>query len=115
MRNKIYYLYAFFLLNSHESVNAQVKAENPSTPRLVVAIVVDQMRNDFIYRYWHRFGNGGFKRLINEGFYFRNAHFDHIPTYTAPGHSSIFTGAGPRTHGIIGNDWYEKKSGTHLY
>jgi predicted AlkP superfamily pyrophosphatase or phosphodiesterase len=84
-------------------------------PKLVVGIVIDQMRNDFIYRYWNRFSNGGFKRLVNEGYYFKNAHFNYIPTFTGPGHSSIYTGATPRTHGIIANDWFEKTSGKATY
>ncbi len=84
-------------------------------PKLVVGIVVDQMRNDYIYRYWNRFGNGGFKRLINNGFYFKNAHFNYIPTYTGPGHSSIYTGATPRTHAIIANDWHIKSSAISNY
>ena len=78
-------------------------------PRLVVSIVVDQMRNDYLYRYWSRFSEGGFKRLVTEGTHFRNAHYNYIPTYTGPGHASIYTGATPRHHGIIGNDWYDKR------
>jgi len=84
-------------------------------PKLVVGIVVDQMRNDYIYRYWDRFGEGGFKRLINDGFYFKNAHYNYIPTYTGPGHSSIYTGATPRTHAIIANDWHIKSSAISNY
>ena len=84
-------------------------------PKLVVGIVVDQMRNDYIYRYWDRFGKGGFKRLINDGFYFKNAHYNYIPTYTGPGHSSIYTGTTPRTHAIIANDWHIKSSAISNY
>lgn len=84
-------------------------------PKLVVGIVVDQMRNDYIYRYWNRYGNGGFKRLVNEGFYFKNAHYNYIPTYTGPGHCSIYTGTTPRTHGIIANDWFVKENGSFMY
>ena len=84
-------------------------------PKLVVGIVVDQMRNDYIYRYWDRFGEGGFKRLINNGFYFKNAHYNYIPTYTGPGHSSIYTGTTPRTHAIIANDWHIKSSAISNY
>jgi len=83
--------------------------------KLVVGIVVDQMRNDFIYRYWDRFSEGGFKRLVNEGFYFKNTHFNYIPTYTGPGHASIYTGTTPRNHGIIANDWYVKKDKISTY
>jgi predicted AlkP superfamily pyrophosphatase or phosphodiesterase len=77
-------------------------------PKLVVGIVVDQMRQDYLYRFSDKFGKGGFKRLMNEGFMLRNAHYNYVPTYTGPGHASIYTGATPATHGIIGNDWYDK-------
>lgn len=77
-------------------------------PKLVVGIVVDQMRQDYIYRFAPKFGNGGFKRLMQDGFMARNAHYNYVPTYTGPGHASIFTGATPAVHGIIGNDWYDK-------
>jgi predicted AlkP superfamily pyrophosphatase or phosphodiesterase len=92
-----------------------VFSQNPAAPKLVVGIVVDQMRNDYIYRYWNRYGNGGFKRLVNEGFYFRNAHYNYIPTYTGPGHCSIYTGATPRAHGIIANDWFVKTNNSSMY
>jgi predicted AlkP superfamily pyrophosphatase or phosphodiesterase len=92
------------------NVNAQTKA-----PKLVVGIVVDQMRTDYIYRYWNRFGEGGFKRLANEGFFCKNAHFNYMPTYTGPGHASIYTGATPSVHGIIANDWYVKEIGQEMY
>lgn len=89
---------------------AQNKKETPAKVKLLVGIVVDQMRNEYLYRYWNRFGNGGFKRLINQGLYYRNMHFNYIPTYTGPGHASIYTGTTPRHHGIIGNDWLVKGS-----
>ena len=84
-------------------------------PKLVVGIVVDQMRNDYIYRYWNRYGEGGFKRLVSKGYHFKNAHYNYIPTYTGPGHSSIYTGTGPRAHGIIANDWHLKNSRKDMY
>lgn len=84
-------------------------------PKLIVGIVVDQMRNDFIYRYWDRYSEGGFKRIISNGYYFKNAHYNYIPTYTAPGHCSIYTGATPKTHGIIANEWFDKKTKTEIY
>jgi predicted AlkP superfamily pyrophosphatase or phosphodiesterase len=77
-------------------------------PKLVVGIIVDQMRYEFLNRYAPKFGNGGFKRLINEGFSLRNGHYNYIPTRTALGHASVFTGTTPGVHGIIGNDWYDK-------
>lgn len=86
-----------------------------SQPKLVVGVVVDQMRMDYIYRYWNHFDEGGFKRLMGEGFACKNAHFNYIPTYTAPGHASIYTGAAPMDHGIIANDWFDKSSGEMVY
>lgn len=77
-------------------------------PKLVVGIVVDQMRQEYLYRYSPKFGQGGFKRLVQDGFMLRNAHYNYVPTYTGPGHASIYTGATPATHGIIGNEWYDK-------
>ena len=83
-------------------------------PKLVVGIVVDQMRYDYIYRFWEDFGEDGFKKLINEGHFFRNCQFGYVPTYTGPGHASIFTGTTPAVHGIIANDWHDKNSGKYI-
>jgi predicted AlkP superfamily pyrophosphatase or phosphodiesterase len=84
-------------------------------PKLVVGIVVDQMRYDFIYRFWERYGKDGFKRLIHQGAFYRNAGFNHVPTFTGPGHAGIFTGATPSGHGIVGNDWYDRTLGKSVY
>ena len=98
------------------SFSLQVGSENEiEKPKLVVGIVVDQMRYDYIYRFWDDFGNDGFKRLINEGHFFRNAQFGYVPTYTGPGHASIYTGTTPSVHGIIANDWYDKNSEEYIY
>lgn len=103
-------------LFSSVSLYCQTKpATKESKPKLIVGIVVDQMRNDYIYRYWNRYGNGGFKRLVNDGYYFKNAHYNYIPTFTGPGHCSIYTGTTPRTHGIIANEWYVKTNGKKMY
>lgn len=77
-------------------------------PKLVVGIVVDQMRYDYLTRFAHKYGENGFKRLLKNGFSLENAHFNYIPTYTAVGHASIYTGTTPVNHGIIGNNWYDK-------
>ena len=84
-------------------------------PKLVVGMVVDQMRYDYVTRFWDHYGEGGFKRLVNEGFTCKNNHFNYAPTYTGPGHASVYTGATPSVHGIIGNDWYDKESGKSVY
>ncbi len=84
-------------------------------PKLVVGIVVDQMRYDYLIRYWDRFGDKGFKKLAKEGFNCKNANYNYMPTYTGPGHASIFTGTTPENHGIISNDWYDKKTHSMIY
>lgn len=108
-----YLIYLLFVV-SHFS-KAQQKQTKLKQPKLVVGIVVDQMRQDYIYRYWEKFGNGGFKKLIQEGYFFKNAHFNYVPTYTGPGHASIYTGTSPATHGIIANDWYDKETNAVVY
>jgi len=74
-------------------------------PKLVVGIIVDQMRFDYFYRYYDKYTNGGLKRFMNEGFMARNHHYHYALTITAPGHASVFTGSAPAIHGIMGNDW----------
>lgn len=98
-----------------------VQAQRPegpawaTPPRLVVGIVVDQMRVDYIYRYWDNFGQGGFRRLVNEGSFQRDVHYDYAPTHTGPGHASIYTGTTPMHHGIVANDMFVRATGGGLY
>lgn len=87
----------------------------PTKPKLVVGIIIDQMRYDYIYRYWNKFGNDGFKRLVNEGFFCRNTNYNYVPTYTGPGHTSVYTATTPAVHGIIANEWYDKSTGKNIY
>lgn len=84
-------------------------------PKLVIGIVVDQMRHDYLQRFESKFTDSGFKRMINEGFEARNNHYNYIPTYTGPGHASIYTGTTPRFHGIIANDWYSRALDDDMY
>lgn len=79
-------------------------------PKLVVGIVVDQMCYEYLYRFYDKFSNGGFKRLMDEGTNCRTTHYNYVPTYTGPGHASIYTGTTPSNHGIVGNDWFERKT-----
>ena len=90
-------------------------SKSQEKPKLVVGIVVDQMRYDYIYRFWNQFEENGFKKLVNEGYFLRNTHYNFTPTYTGPGHASIFTGTTPSVHGIIGNNWYNKSDGLSVY
>ncbi|PNQ73805.1 alkaline phosphatase [Hanstruepera neustonica] len=91
--------------------NEQFTEVDSNRPKLVIGIVVDQMRYDFLTRFMDRYGEGGFKRMIREGFNCQNNHFNYIPTKTGPGHASIFTGTTPKYHGIIGNNWFDKQLG----
>lgn len=100
------YLFAFFAIIF--ITNLSFCQDNSDNPKLVVGIVVDQMRYDYLTRFEYRFGEGGFKRMMNEGFNCKNNHFNYVPTYTGPGHASIFTGTTPKYHGVISNNWYDK-------
>lgn len=92
-------------------------AQNPGAdkPRIVVGIVVDQMRYDFLYRYASSYGKGGFKRLMGEGFSCENTHYNYVPTYTGPGHAAIYTGTTPAVNGVIANDWWDAESKENRY
>ncbi len=79
-----------------------------SNPKLFVGIVVDQMREDFLFRFYEQYGEDGFKRLMREGAVCRNVHFNYTPTITAVGHTSLYSGTTPKYHGIIGNSWYDR-------
>lgn len=89
--------------------------KNDKKPKLVVGVVIDQMRYDYLIRFSKKYGNDGFKRLLREGFSLENAHYNYIPTYTAVGHTSIYTGTTPINHGIIGNNWYDKYLKKSIY
>lgn len=92
--------------------NAQ-QIEQP--PKLVVGMVVDQMRWDQLYRFEKHFGEGGFNRLLKEGYNFNNVIINYIPTVTALGHTSVYTGSVPSIHGIAGNDWTDRRTGQNVY
>jgi predicted AlkP superfamily pyrophosphatase or phosphodiesterase len=99
-------------------VAASLAAKAQSTdgkPRLVVGIVVDQMRNDYLQRYEDLYGSGGFKRMMNDGFYCANHHFSYVPTSTGPGHASVYTGTTPSVHGIVANNWYDPRTREDMY
>ena len=87
-------------------VSVHIKGQAPKQPKIVVGVVIDQMCYDYLYRFQHVYTNGGFNRLMNKGTNCRNVQYNYVPTYTAPGHASIYTGTTPSNHGIIGNDWY---------
>ena len=86
-------------------------AQQPKSPKLVVGIVVDQMCYEYLYRYQAKFSEGGFKLLMNEGTNCRTTNYNYIPTFTGPGHASIYTGTTPNNHGIVANDWHDRTTG----
>lgn len=81
-----------------------------SRPKLVVGIVIDQMKYDYLSKYEKYYTEDGFKRIIKAGSNFTFAHYNYIPTYTGPGHASIYSGTSPYFHGIISNEWYDRKT-----
>lgn len=89
-------------------------AETPQ-PKLIVAILVDQLRFDYLERYRTQYVERGFRLLTDDGAFMTFAHYDYFPTVTAPGHASVFSGAPPAIHGIIGNDWFDKRTRKSLY
>lgn len=84
-------------------------------PKLVVGIVVDQMRTDYLIRYKNHFSENGFNRFLQQGTWCKNVHYNYTPTYTGPGHASIYTGTTPLHHGIIANDWHDRKLNESVY
>ncbi|MFP2997766.1 alkaline phosphatase PafA [Spongiivirga sp. MCCC 1A20706] len=97
------------------NLNSQSSEAPFENPKLVVGIVVDQMRYDYLTRFWNRYGDGGFKRMVNEGFNCKNNHFNYIPTYTGPGHASVHTGTTPSVHGVISNNFFDKRKKKMVY
>jgi len=104
----------FLLFFSCKAQEVKVNLDE-NTPKLVIGIVVDQMRYDYLTRFESKFGEGGFMRMINDGFNCKNHHFNYVPTYTGPGHASVFTGTSPMNHGIISNYWYDKYTDKSVY
>jgi predicted AlkP superfamily pyrophosphatase or phosphodiesterase len=130
MKNVLLLIVAFVLVTSCSTLSRK-RDQQPDTstqqtplnsskaeqdgPKLVVGIVVDQMRYDYLSRFYNRYSEDGFKRLIKEGYQLTNNHYNFVPTYTAPGHASIYTGTSPMNHGIIGNNWYDKFDDKVIY
>ena len=110
--NKVY-IYSILVLLTF--IGCKTEEKISKKPKLVIGIVIDQMRYDYLTRFADKYGEDGFKRIINNGFSLENAHYNYIPTYTAVGHTSIYTGTTPENHGIISNDWYDKYLKKSIY
>ncbi len=102
--------FLFFILNF-----SFAQQPLPAKPKLIVGIVVDQMRYDFLYRYADQYGSGGFKRMMAGGFNAKNTQYSYFPTVTAAGHSAVYTGSVPAIHGIAGNEWFDSLLGKTVY
>lgn len=88
------------------SVSAQNAYIPPDEPKLVIGIVIEQFRYDYIDKYWDKLGRGGLRKLINEGTFCKNASYDFFLTQSAPAHATLSTGTVPRHHGIVADNWY---------
>ncbi|RAJ19111.1 type I phosphodiesterase/nucleotide pyrophosphatase [Gelidibacter algens] len=110
-------LFVFTIQAQQQNSKNKTNKDNTiqTQPKLIVGIVVDQMRYDYLTRFYNKYSNGGFKRMMDEGFNCKNNHFNYVPTYTAPGHASVYTGTTPNYHGIIGNNWYDKEINKTVY
>lgn len=92
------------------STSAQV-----NRPKLVIGLVIDQMRWDYLYRFNELYATNGFKKLLDQGYSCENTMLPYVPTYTAVGHTCIYTGSVPAITGIVGNNWFDKTSGAGVY
>jgi hypothetical protein len=97
------------------NVNAQDREIPSEKPKLVVGIVVSEMRYDYLMRYWDKFGEGGFRRLVGNGTFCKNAHHDYLISEPSSGFASIVTGAYPDGHGIVSDFWYNRLKDEIIY
>jgi len=111
MKRAIFYFFTLILLFS----NCKFSETPVKKSKLVIGIVIDQMRYDYLTRFADRYGKDGFNRILKNGFSLENAHYNMIPTYTAVGHASIYAGTSPSNHGIISNNWYDKVLKKSIY
>ncbi len=100
-------IFILFVVSVSFQISFSQKTQFLAKPKLIVGIVIDQMRYDFLYRYYDNYSEKGFKRLLKEGFHCKNNHYHYATTYTGPGHAAIYTGSIPAINGIVGNEWYE--------
>ena len=107
--------YLFILLTLLSINSSAQKAKNSTKPKLVVGIVLDQMRPDYLVRFNKKFSKKGFNRLLNNGNECINAFINYLPSYTGPGHTCIYTGSVPSLHGIASNDWFDRNTGKSVY
>lgn len=104
------------LLAAQAEEQAKRRGSAPDKPvKLVVVVVFDQLRGDYLQRWQRHFGHNGFRKLMDRGAWYSNCHYPYATTYTGPGHASILSGCSPDSHGIIANNWYSRKAGDMIY
>jgi predicted AlkP superfamily pyrophosphatase or phosphodiesterase len=108
-------LLAIILLAWNSPLRPVASPRFPNRPKLVLVLVIDQFRYDYLMRFRPYFGQGGFNRLLDGGAVFTNCRYDYATTMTGPGHASLLTGAYPNMHGIIENTWYDRESKREVY
>ncbi len=108
--SKLLLVFILLFLSGLSSMQAQQK----DSPKLVIGIVIDQMCYEYLFRYQEKFGKDGFVKLMNGGTHCRNTQYNYVPTFTGPGHASIYTGTTPNNHGIVGNDWFDRNIGKNV-
>ena len=111
-RNKFVAIIALLVIFSNSMAQ---KSGVSAKPKLVVGVMVDQMRWEYLYRFQHRYGQNGLKRVLREGFSCENAQIPYAQTVTAAGHACVYTGSVPAINGIMGNEWYDRSLKRDVY
>lgn len=104
----------YLLIPAFFSLTYTAAAQKKEQPKLVVGVVVDQMCYEYLYRFQDKLGKKGFRLMMEKGTNCRNTNYNYVPTYTGPGHASIYTGTTPSNHGIVANDWYDRALGREI-
>lgn len=112
---KMKFISAFLLSFVAVNIYAQHPIIPSESPKLVIGIVVSEMRYDYLNRYWDKFGEGGFRRLVNEGSVCKNAYHDYLIAESSPGFATLGTGAYPSEHGMVSDYWYNRLGNTIEY
>src|SRR6476620_3491031 len=115
LRTAVAFLLTLILLvGSVSQAQRRTQPTQTKRARLVLLIAVDQFRYDYLERFGDLFGPNGFKRLLHDGASWTQSNYDHIPTYTAPGHATMMTGAYPAETGIVANEWPDRSTGKNV-
>jgi len=114
MRIRFLLIFLLFFSLCHAQKISHIGLQLPFRPKLVIGIVVDQMRYDYLYRYYDKYCTDGFRKLM-QGVNCTYTQYNYAPTYTGPGHASIYTGTTPAFHGIAGNNWYDRHAKKVVY